>query len=77
MPPGDADALAEGIRQLLVDPQLRARLGQAAAQRATEYRASNVAQSVERAYAGVLGERAAQTARHESLGRQEAEAEVL
>ena len=77
VPPGDADALAAGIRRLLEDPQLRVRLGQAAAQRAAEYRASNVAQSVERAYAGVLGDKAVHTARRESLGRQEAEAEVL
>lgn len=77
VPPGDAEALAGGIRQLLADPQLRARLGKAAAQRAAEYRASNVAQHVERAYAAVLGERAAPTARHEARGRPEAEAEVL
>ncbi|MFN8464430.1 MAG: glycosyltransferase family 4 protein [Caldilineaceae bacterium] len=77
VPPGDADALAAGIRQLLLDPQLRERLGQVAAQRAAEYRASSVAQSVERAYAGVLGDKAVHTARRESLGRQEAEAEVL
>jgi glycosyltransferase involved in cell wall biosynthesis len=77
VPAGDADALAEGIRQLLVDPQLRVRLGQAAAQRATEYRASNVAQSVERAYTSVLGDQTVRSARHEPLGRQEAEAEVL
>lgn len=77
VPPGDADALADGIRQLLEEPELRARLGQAAAQRAAEYRASNVAQSVERAYAGLLGDTIAHTTRHESLGRQEAEAEVL
>ena len=77
VPPGDVDALAEGIRLLLLDPQLRAQLGQAAAQRAAEYRASNVAQTVERAYAGVLGDKTMHTARRESLGRQEAEAEVL
>ena len=77
VPPGDADALAAGIRQLLLDSQLRVGLGQAAAQRAAEYRASSVAQSVERAYAGVLGDKAVHTARRESLGRQEAEAEVL
>ncbi len=77
VPAGDADALAEGIRRLLEDPELRARLGQAAAQRAAEYRASNVAQRVERAYAAVLGERPAPTARHEARGRPEAEAEVL
>lgn len=77
VPPGDVDALAGGIRQLLKDPELRARLGHAAAQRAAEYRASNVAQSVERAYASVLGDRLMHTARHDPLGRPEAEAEVL
>ena len=77
VPPGDADALAEGIRQLLADPQLRAQLGLAAAQRAAEYGASSVAQNVERAYAGVLGDKPVPAVRREPLGRPETEAEVL
>jgi glycosyltransferase involved in cell wall biosynthesis len=35
-PPGDVDALADGLRRLVVDPALRARLGRAARARAVE-----------------------------------------
>jgi glycosyltransferase involved in cell wall biosynthesis len=68
VPPGDAAALAQAVRRLVDDPALRARLGQAAQQRAAEYRASNVAQRVERAYHSLL-----HVTPHESVGRTEAE----
>jgi glycosyltransferase involved in cell wall biosynthesis len=73
VPPGDATALAQAIQRLLADPALRTHLGRAAAQRAVEYRAASVAQSVERAYHSVLGDSVSHVARHEPVSRHEAE----
>lgn len=47
VPPGDADALAEGIVRVLTSPQLRQTLTQAAAQRAADFEAGRAISSYE------------------------------
>jgi glycosyltransferase involved in cell wall biosynthesis len=50
VPPGDHLALADALRCLLAEPELRARLGRAAERKAAEFRASEVVPRIERAY---------------------------
>jgi glycosyltransferase involved in cell wall biosynthesis len=54
--PGDAGALARGALRLLAEPDLRARLGRAAAERvASDYTWDHLAPQAERAYELALG----------------------
>jgi glycosyltransferase involved in cell wall biosynthesis len=55
VPPGDASALRDGIRQLLHDPVRRARLGLAGRGRARRYSASVIVPQIERVYAEASG----------------------
>lgn len=52
--PGDAQALKESMQQLIVDPQLRERLGQGALRRAQDFRASVVVPRFEAVYKELL-----------------------
>jgi glycosyltransferase involved in cell wall biosynthesis len=54
VPPGDSDALADAIVQLLEDRDLRVRLAEAAAVKAQRYRPDGVAAEVEAVYASML-----------------------
>jgi glycosyltransferase involved in cell wall biosynthesis len=58
VPPGDADALAAAVIQLLEDANLRMRLTEAATRKVQRYRPERVAAEVEAVYAAVLGRRA-------------------
>jgi len=50
VPPGDVDALVEAMLRLIADPGLRERLGQAAREHSTRYRASMVVPQFEQLY---------------------------
>ena len=52
VPVEDVDALAEAIRTLLLDHDLRARLGEAATTRAREFSAAAIAARIEQVIAG-------------------------
>jgi glycosyltransferase involved in cell wall biosynthesis len=52
--PGDAGALAEGLRRLAADPALRARLGAAARRDVAEYSWDRRAERLEALFAGVV-----------------------
>jgi glycosyltransferase involved in cell wall biosynthesis len=54
VPPGDAEALQTAIQHLLDDPDLRMRMGRAAQQWATQFRASSVIPRVEAIYSRLL-----------------------
>jgi glycosyltransferase involved in cell wall biosynthesis len=54
VPPRDPAALAEGLRCLLGDPQLRARMGTAARARALDFDIRKAVRRVEQVYAGLL-----------------------
>lgn len=54
VPPGDAAALREAILQLLADPDRRARLGEAARQRASGYSANVIVPQIENLYHNTL-----------------------
>lgn len=54
VPPGDADALARALRQLLLDQQTRDRLRQAGRVRAKRYSANVVMPEIERCYEKAL-----------------------
>jgi glycosyltransferase involved in cell wall biosynthesis len=55
VPVGDADALAKGIVRILTNPQLREQLIAAAANRATDFEATNVVASYEMLFREVCG----------------------
>jgi glycosyltransferase involved in cell wall biosynthesis len=55
VPPGDAGALGRALRRLVADPDLAARLGQAALARGESYRASAIVPRFEQVYDRVLG----------------------
>src|SRR6476659_7827464 len=63
VPPGDVSALRETIVLLLADPDRRARMGQAARQRADCYSASEVVPQIERVYREALESRAPRAVR--------------
>jgi glycosyltransferase involved in cell wall biosynthesis len=54
VPPRDPAALAEGLRCLLGDPQLRARMGTAARARVLDFDIRKAVRRVEQVYAGLL-----------------------
>jgi glycosyltransferase involved in cell wall biosynthesis len=54
VPPADAPALAAGIVTVLQDPALRARLGEAARQRAADFDIRTAVRRMEEVYAGLL-----------------------
>ncbi|HVS84787.1 MAG TPA: glycosyltransferase [Gaiellaceae bacterium] len=54
-PPGDVDALAAALRTLADDPDLRARLGAAARERAHDFAPETVARLLESVYANLEG----------------------
>jgi glycosyltransferase involved in cell wall biosynthesis len=54
VPPRDPAALAEGLRCLLGDPQLRARMGTAARARALDFDIRKAVRRVEQVYTGLL-----------------------
>jgi glycosyltransferase involved in cell wall biosynthesis len=54
-PPGDMPALAGAMRMLASDPEMRARLGQAARSRARDFAPEAVAPQILRVYEQVLG----------------------
>lgn len=54
VPPGDQEALRQAIESLLADPDLRARMGQAAKRRTAEFHASRVVSRIEDVYRQVL-----------------------
>lgn len=56
-PMGDRDALAQALRRLAGDPELRARLGDAGRRAAARYAPEPVAAEVRALYAAVLGRR--------------------
>jgi glycosyltransferase involved in cell wall biosynthesis len=56
VPPCDAGALSRAIQQLLVDPVLRKRMGQAAQQRSVLFHASVVVPRIEKVYQDLVGE---------------------
>ncbi|HEX4778182.1 MAG TPA: glycosyltransferase, partial [Acidimicrobiia bacterium] len=56
-PMGDRDALAQALRRLAGDPELRARLGDAGRRAAARYAPEHVAAEVRALYAAVLGRR--------------------
>ena len=58
VPPGDSDALRDGMAQLLADPALRERMGQAGRRRADQFRASTIVSRIEQNYASLLGKHA-------------------
>jgi glycosyltransferase involved in cell wall biosynthesis len=58
VPPGDPDALAAAVIQLLDDADLRTRLAESAARKAQRYRPERIAAEVEQVYASVLASRA-------------------
>jgi glycosyltransferase involved in cell wall biosynthesis len=53
-PPGDADALAQELRRLASDPELRDELGKAAREKAKEFAPEVIAGQVMRVYRSVL-----------------------
>ncbi len=55
VPPGDPDALARALDQLLADGDLRTRLGEAAARRAWRFDLDRIAAETETLYRDVLG----------------------
>jgi glycosyltransferase involved in cell wall biosynthesis len=55
VPPGDPGALAAGLLHLLQDPELRARLGPAARERALDFDIRKAVRRMEQVYAGLLG----------------------
>lgn len=55
VPPGDSDALAEGIVRVLTSPKLRRELSQAAAQRAADFEAARVVSSYQLLFREVCG----------------------
>jgi glycosyltransferase involved in cell wall biosynthesis len=54
IPPGDAAALQQAIASLLASPELRVRLGEAAKQKAAEFRASTIVPCIEQVYGELL-----------------------
>jgi glycosyltransferase involved in cell wall biosynthesis len=54
VPPGDASALREALRSLLIDPLRRERMGEAAHQRARLFTVGAVASRIEQIYAALL-----------------------
>ncbi len=50
VPPGDVTALTTAMHELIIDPERRARMGQAAAERAKTFAAASVLPRFERAY---------------------------
>jgi len=50
VPPGDHSALRQAMADLLADPQLRARMGQAGMRKLAEFQASSVVQRLEQIY---------------------------
>jgi glycosyltransferase involved in cell wall biosynthesis len=54
VPPGDPAALADGLLRLLGDPELRARIGQAARARAAAFDIRTAVARMEQVYAGLL-----------------------
>jgi glycosyltransferase involved in cell wall biosynthesis len=54
VPPGDADALADAVAELITDTRLNARLVQAGMTKAKRYRPEQVAAEVEAVYAAVM-----------------------
>lgn len=54
VPPGDADALRTAMAHLITDPGLRSRMGEAARQRAQEFKASAVVDKIEAVYRSLL-----------------------
>lgn len=56
VPPGDASALREALRTLLIDPARRARMGAAARERARLFTAGAIVERIEQIYADVLGQ---------------------
>jgi glycosyltransferase involved in cell wall biosynthesis len=54
IPQGDVVALTEAMRELIADPELRERMGRAAAERAKSFRAENVLPRFEDAYRTVI-----------------------
>lgn len=54
VPPGDQQALQQAIGRLLAEPELRERMGKAAAQRADSFRASTVVPRIEGVYRQLL-----------------------
>jgi glycosyltransferase involved in cell wall biosynthesis len=54
VPPGDAVALCQAIEQLLANPELRERMGQAGQCRQREFQAITVVPQVESVYASLL-----------------------
>ncbi len=57
VPPRDAGALAGAMRRLAADPQLRARLGSAAAAKAREFAPQRIAEAMTGVYEGVIARR--------------------
>lgn len=57
VPPGDAGALSAAMQRLLVEPQLRERLGAAAHKRAAEFSPAVVVPQFEQAYEAALAAR--------------------
>lgn len=54
VPPGDVSALRQAMAQLLNDPELRHRMGQAAQQKVMEFQASTVVKRIEEIYQELL-----------------------
>lgn len=54
VPPGDVHALRKALRELLLDPVRRVRMGEAACQRATMFTVGTVVVQIERMYTKLL-----------------------
>jgi glycosyltransferase involved in cell wall biosynthesis len=61
VPPGDAEALRHAIARLLAEPELRERMGKAAKQRASEFKADRIVPRIERIYMQLLEEHPARS----------------
>lgn len=59
VPPGDASALRKAMDRMILDPDLRTRMGQAAKRRVLEFQAKSVVPRIEQVYRQIVERRQA------------------